>query len=65
MDPDLFGMVQELFNRVKALERSEVSRYTSIRIGNLVLEQIPALPADPTHLRITNLKTGTITDIAV
>jgi hypothetical protein len=65
MDPNLESMVQELFRRVKDLERTEVSRYSSIRIGNLVLEQVPALPADPTHLRITNIKTGTITDVPV
>jgi hypothetical protein len=65
MDPDLLGMIQELYRRVKSLERTEVSRYTSLRIGHLVLEQVPALPAEPTHLRITNIKTGTITDVPV
>jgi hypothetical protein len=65
MDPGMVRMVNELFQRVRALERMETNRYTSIRIGNLMLEQMPAYPADPTHLRITNMRTGTITDVPI
>lgn len=63
LDPDILGMIQELYRRVSSLERTEMQRYTSLRIGNLVLSEFTDITG--TYLRITNILTGTVTDVQV
>lgn len=65
LDPGLRQMVEELYARVKDLERAETRRYSSLRIGNIVIEQYPAYPATPTHIQYTNLSTGAVTQQAL
>lgn len=64
LDPDILGMIQELYKRVKDLERSETRRFTSLRVGNYLLDQSPAYPAAPDNLQITDLTTGSVFSVS-
>jgi hypothetical protein len=62
----LLEMIRSLQDEVKLLKsHNGNTRTNSIRLGNLVIEQDPRPPAVPTSLKITNMSTGLVTNIAV